>query len=116
MEPAKFRKKPVVIEALQYTGENQDDICNILNLVAYHLSPEKEMLFHTVPGDVLVKVGEWVIRERDGYCTTRHPDDFLAEYESVFEGELNPAHTLEEDFAHFLSYAGLTHEKPGHRD
>jgi hypothetical protein len=82
---AKFRKKPVVIEAVQYNGGNWNEINSFmegsLSIHPIHKSP----MIHTLEGDHLVTKGDFVIKGVKGEFYPCKPDIFAATYEPVEE-------------------------------
>ncbi len=60
MEKKKFRKKPIVIEAYQ---------------------TDKEMIIHTLEGDLKADVGDWIITGLRGEEYPCKPDIFEKTYE-----------------------------------
>ena len=62
MERKKFRKKPIVIEAYQ---------------------TDKEMIIHTLEGDLKADVGDWIITGLRGEEYPCKPDIFEKTYEPV---------------------------------
>jgi hypothetical protein len=75
----KFRKRPVVIEAVQYRGQNVPGVCtgqccNRDETVAH---------IHTLEGDLTVSEGDWVITGVKGERYACKPDIFEATYEFV---------------------------------
>jgi hypothetical protein len=82
----KFRKKPVVIEAVQWTGGN----FMVLNEWANqdHLNIERDILrdtlaIRTMEGVMVANVGDWIIRGVKGEFYPCKPDIFAATYEAV---------------------------------
>lgn len=88
----KFRKKPVVVEAMQFTEENIKELLK-LNGIAEAIDPEEMesgpvLVMQTINDDfVYAEVGDWIIREF--FTTDRFypckPDIFEATYERVEE-------------------------------
>jgi hypothetical protein len=81
---AKFRKKPVVIEAVQYTGENADEIDNFVgfDLVRLLMSPVI-LEIPTLEGTHRASKGDWIIKGVKGEFYPCKPDIFVATYEPV---------------------------------
>ena len=84
----KFRKKPVVIEAIQYTGKS-DDIKRInenfgLNLHMLWTKPSK-LRIPTLEGGMCATEGDWIIKGVKGEFYPCKPDIFEATYEPVSE-------------------------------
>lgn len=80
----KFRKKPVVIEAIQYRASEQrsefaEDV--VAGRVRY---PENGcMLIKTLEGTMQAEPGDWIIRGIKGELYPCKPDIFAATYEPV---------------------------------
>lgn len=80
----KFRKKPVVIEAIQYTGENGLDIaifCKGTPLKTFGDS----IIIPTLEGHHRADAGDWIIKGVKGEFYPCKPDIFEATYEAVSE-------------------------------
>lgn len=88
----KYRKKPVVIEAIQFTGENQNEILQVTNadnIVVYYLPVEVDgetvnqrvLVVHTLEGAMTVSMNDWVIKGIKGEFYPCKPDIFDASYE-----------------------------------
>jgi UDP-2,3-diacylglucosamine pyrophosphatase LpxH len=81
----KFRKKPVVIEAVQFTGDNQDEIVRFAGLTAVVMGRTHELHIKTTEGMMHVSKGDWVIRGVKGEMYPCKPDIFQATYQPVDE-------------------------------
>jgi len=94
----KYRKKPVVIEAIQWDGINlteiiefvgkdlQYDICD----TAYQAGqgkPHVDMKIHTLEGDHICSEGDFIIKGVHGEFYPCKPDIFEKTYELVTDGE-----------------------------
>ena len=91
--PTKFRKKPVVIEAMQVL----DDLRNHVEIRrwAESTTPEGEqipvsitafdstMVIHTLEGEMRASIGDYVIRGVQGEFYPCKPDIFEATYEAT---------------------------------
>ena len=80
---SKYRKKPVVIEAMQFTGENNEDCKKFIgdnfdNTLSY---PN----IKTLEGTMRVGVGDWIIKGVKGEFYPCKPDIFEATYDSVYD-------------------------------
>jgi len=84
--PARFRKKPVVIEAMRYDGTN---FAAISQFVGVHVREVREMhaplvlAVATVEGVMRADVGDWIIRGVQGEFYPCKPNIFEATYEPV---------------------------------
>ena len=78
----KFRKKPVVIEALKWEGNNLSEIqafCKVSNILVWD-----QIIINTLGGEAnLVSVGDWIIKGVAGEFYPCKPDIFEATYEAV---------------------------------
>lgn len=87
---AKFRKKPVVIEAVQWTGQNWKEVYNFTiggdgnsNTTGPH--PEERISIHTLEGVMFADLGDWIIKGVKGEFYPCKPDIFEATYDAVEE-------------------------------
>lgn len=78
----KYRKKPVVIEAIQWTGENCAEIDAFLDDTE-ETTPGGPIVIETLEGDMTAQVGDWIIRGVQGELYPCKPDIFAATYEAV---------------------------------
>ena len=80
----KFRKKPVVIEAIQYNGSNINEIeqwsSGVVDLDLPH-----RLKIKTLEGTMVAKVNDWIIRGVKGEYYPCKPDIFEATYEPAEE-------------------------------
>lgn len=78
---AKYRKKPVVIEAIQYTKNNKDRLIEFLGL-----SKEDNLdvlIIKILEGDMKASYGEYIIKVVKGEFYPCKPDIFNEIYEEV---------------------------------
>ena len=97
----KFRKKPVEIEAVQFTGSNHREVCEFITTEVDHdhydgqgfafdpsdpsedPSEGGEVVIKTLEGDMRGDVGDWIIRGIQGEFYPCKPDIFVATYDEV---------------------------------
>lgn len=83
----KFRKKPVVIEAVQYDGANYAEIeAFVREPIAQRLNAIEKpdaLLFDTLEGTMAAIPGDWIIRGVKGELYPCKPDVFEATYEAA---------------------------------
>jgi len=79
---AKFRKKPVVIEAVKYTGGNINELSQFMGVVG---TSEVKVEISTLEGVLTASVGDWIIKGVKGEFYPCKPDVFDATYEAVTE-------------------------------
>ena len=94
---ARFRKKPVVIEAMQYTGDNLLDALAFTGkserfsewfpdeaaYVAHVQSDRQAFKIFTLEGVMEAMPGDWIIRGVRGEHYPCKPDIFAATYETA---------------------------------
>lgn len=80
----KFRKKPVVIEAVQFTG-NFDEIEQFVGGDAEFRG--KELIVATLEGPLRASQNDWIIKGVNGEFYPCKPDIFEKTYEEVIESE-----------------------------
>ena len=78
-----YRKKPVVIEAIQYDGDNWDDIEVWTDFRAKHWRSSNVMAIETLEGTMTANVGDWIIKGVAGEFYPCKPDIFEKTYEVV---------------------------------
>lgn len=83
---AKFRKKPVVIEAIQYDG-TENSVVEILQMKETNSSAKSirvdagDLLIHTLEGVMRADKGDWIIKGVNGELYPCKPDIFDKTYE-----------------------------------
>lgn len=80
-----YRKKPVVIEAIQFTGtaDNLADIERFCEGDAEWQARGKELVIATLEGPLRASLDDWIIRGIKGEFYPCKPDIFEATYEKV---------------------------------
>lgn len=82
---AKYRKKPVVIEAIQVTDDTFDADHPNLDLIpglTYH-PQERTVTISTLEGVMIANLGDWIITGVKGEHYPCKPDIFEATYEAM---------------------------------
>jgi hypothetical protein len=95
MTALKFRKRPVVIEAMQWTGENTSAVidwvlANGPRAARWHEADEfvgggQHIAIDTLEGTMRAVVGDWIIRGVQDEFYPCKPDIFEATYEAATE-------------------------------
>jgi hypothetical protein len=81
-----YRKRPVEIQAIQWTGRNTAQICTWVGGKTRDISLLGEraaLAIHTLEGVMRADVGDWIIRGIKGEFYPCKPDIFEATYEPV---------------------------------
>lgn len=82
----KFRKKPVVIDAIQWTGDNLREIKEFMGVDSVPYDAKKDsFLIKTLEGNHEASKGDWVIKGVKGEFYPCKPDIFEMTYEKVGE-------------------------------
>lgn len=82
----KFRKKPVVIDAIQWNGTNLQDVTSLGAAREYEQDfLGDDLVIKTLEGDMTARKGDWIIRGVKGELYPCKPDIFDATYESADE-------------------------------
>ena len=76
-----FRKKPVVIEAVQFTGHNDAEILAFCPTAYDPIEREASIVIPTLEGDHRATPGDWIIRGIAGEFYPCKPEIFAATYE-----------------------------------
>lgn len=83
MKMAKFRKKPVVIDAVQWMGETYD-VDGFMPPEKYNVSDSGARLFiDTLEGQMQADILDWIIKGVKGEFYPCKPDIFKLTYEPV---------------------------------
>ena len=79
----KYRKKPVVIEAVQWVGNNLSDIETFIGRNVKN--KETTIVIRTLEGDMEASIGDYIIKGVNGEFYPCKPDIFDKTYEEVKE-------------------------------
>ncbi len=82
----KYRKKPVVIEAVQFTGDNCIEVLGFIgspHVDNRELHTTDHPVIHTLEGGLTASSGDWIIKGVKGEFYPCKPDIFAATYERV---------------------------------
>lgn len=77
----RFRKKPVVIEAIRFDGENYDEIGHFVGFAGHIIGREKAIQIKTREGLMIASPGDWIIKGVAGEFYPCKPDIFDTTYE-----------------------------------
>lgn len=80
----KFRKKPVTIEAVQWDGNNVEEVFTLGGMRELETDfLEEDLIVHTIEGDMRASKGDWIIKGVKGEIYPCKPDIFAETYEAV---------------------------------
>ena len=81
-----YRKKPVIIEAVQWTGDNRKEIFDFCEKSFFSLgngSSDIQLKISTLEGIMTASIGDYIIKDVDGKFYLCKPDIFKKTYEFV---------------------------------
>ena len=76
-----FVKNPIKVQAIQYTGNNYDEISSFANGNIFRY--DEIVVIKTCAGYRYIEKGDWIIRGVYGRFDLRKPDIFEKTYEEV---------------------------------
>lgn len=80
----KFRKKPVVINAVQWDGNNGVEVATFLEGASFSFSDAGDKVFiETLEGEMTATILDWIIKGVKGEFYPCKPDIFEATYDRV---------------------------------
>ncbi len=93
----KYRKKPVIIEAIQYNKNSEAQIIKWgkingeRKIIPFddNLLKNQELLIDTLEGTMHVSIGDYIIKGVNGEFYPCKPDIFKKTYEEVKENEVD---------------------------
>lgn len=81
---AQYRKKPVVIEAVVWNGNNNNEIVEFCGLDnCYFSENQKELFIPTLEGDHKATISDYIIKGVNGEFYPIKDEIFLKTYEKV---------------------------------
>ena len=79
-----FVKKPVKVQAVQWTGNNYEEIIHFVGYVCFVNSLDKDsVIIKTLEGNHYARKGDWIIHDVDDKFYFCKPDIFEKTYEEV---------------------------------
>ena len=92
----KYRKKPIIIEAIQYTGDNLKEIKAFASEKAEdYIFNNKSFYINTLEGDMKASVGDFIIKGIRGEFYPCKPEIFKETYDKLKEHTMNKTQTRE---------------------
>ena len=82
----KYRKKPVVIDAMQYTGKNKQEMLEFAKNNAWPETCSSAIIITTIDrNNARIDIGDWLLKGVKGEFYPCKPDIFELTYEAVNE-------------------------------
>ena len=82
----RYRKKPVVVEAVQWTGRNPMEVFRFLDDAATGVTESNGIYIKTLEGTMAAQIGDYIIKGVKGEFYPCKPDIFAETYEEVENG------------------------------
>lgn len=85
---AKYRKRPIVIEAMQFTEDTKNQVFNFVtcnHCAAWDSNGNPALSIRTLEGDMIATLGDFVIKGVNGEFYPCKPDVFAKTYEPFEE-------------------------------
>lgn len=84
----KYIKKPIVIDAIEFTGNNKNinelsRFMNIKNLKTIYKNKKLTIEIHTLEGIMIATIGDYIIKGINGEFYPCKPDIFKKTYDEI---------------------------------
>ncbi len=79
----KYRKKPIIIEAVQWNGNNVDEVMSFIKNVASYNVELGTLDIQTLEGTLTILMGDWIIKGVKDNFYVYEREEFVATYERV---------------------------------
>ncbi|MCH3963551.1 MAG: hypothetical protein LKE46_04710 [Clostridium sp.] len=80
---AKYRKRSVVIEAVQWTGKNIDEIAKFMSSNGIYCYKNNKLMIVTLEGVHVASINDYIIKGVNGEFYPCKPDIFKKTYDFV---------------------------------
>lgn len=87
---AKYQKKPIIIEAIQWTGDNISELRTEFPNFAeksWIVGKNNDLFLDTLENPMRASIGDYIIRGIKGEFYACKPDIFMDTYDKVEEGQ-----------------------------
>ena len=84
----KFVKKPIIVEAIQWTGKNEDEVMKFVSqhcFITDNYPNQKTLIINTLEGDHVASVDDWIVKGVKGEFYPVKPDVMEQTYDVVSE-------------------------------
>lgn len=79
----KYRRKPIIIEAVQFNGTNHHQLADWSSEAVQLTDKDTIMLIKTLEGDMIATVGDYIVKGIKGEFYAVKPDIFFELHEEV---------------------------------
>ena len=81
----KYRKKPIIIEAIQWTGRNIEEMFNFAHDKISYSEKYETFFIDTLEGSMKANIGDFIIKGINNEFYPCKPDIFNKTYELIVE-------------------------------
>ncbi len=78
---ARFRNKPVEIEAVQWNGKNVNEVRAFMQQPGKVV--DRKLRIQTLEGSLYASEGDWIVKDSHGECWPVRDDIFAENFESM---------------------------------
>ena len=82
---AKYRKKQIIVDAIQWTGDNLNELCKLGDFKLHYTRTDGNLGIYTLEGMMWASVGDYIIMGIRGEFYACKPYIFKETYEEVKE-------------------------------
>lgn len=81
-----YIKKPIMVEAIQYTGDNEEEILEFMNHKGYFKDENKKqtLIIPTLEGDMRANIGSWIVKGAIGEYYPVREDIFYDTFDKAY--------------------------------
>ena len=79
----KYRKKPIVIEAVRWMGDNYEEIILFTNNASFYPMDSRKININTLEGNMKADIGDYIVKGIKGEVYPVKPDIFEKTYEEA---------------------------------
>ena len=79
----KYRRRPIEVEAVRWTGDNFDEVAEFVNGEAIYQDAESNWVVATPHGAVLADLGDWIVKDVRGQFYPCVDEVFAETYEEA---------------------------------
>lgn len=80
---AKYRQKPVIVEAIQWTGDNKEEIEKFSNRPTHTFNGGTTLVIRTKDGAKSIIIGDYVLKDKEGKISICIESFFNNLYEKI---------------------------------
>ena len=78
-----YTRKPMMVEAIQYSGDNYDEVCKFVNGSITRKKNNGDLYLITDDWNVTVSIGNWIVKSNDYLYEVFYDDEFKEAFEKL---------------------------------